>query len=189
MIHKINTDALHLTLAEYDSMVQRGAFEDLNRKIELIYGELVEVPPPGPIHDYLITYLNNWSARTIDPEATLVTSQTGLDLPEQSSRPQPDLMWIRVANYRAHYPRAEDVQLAIEVAYSSLLKDMDTKGRLYAEAGIVEYWVVDAEANCIHVHRQPKGGRYQERFVVTTPGQLAPLAQHSKPLDLEPLFS
>jgi Uma2 family endonuclease len=71
--------SLHLTLAEYDSMVQIGAFDRLKRKIELIRGELIEMNPAGPIHDDLITYLTNWSVRSADPLQTLVTSQTGLD--------------------------------------------------------------------------------------------------------------
>lgn len=50
---------LSLTAEEYDQMVQRGAFDHLNRKIELIRGELREMNPAGPLHDDLITYLNN----------------------------------------------------------------------------------------------------------------------------------
>ncbi len=103
-------------------MVKVGAFDRLDRKVELIRGELVEKCPAGPFHDDLITYLNNWSVRNADPKLTLVTSQTGLDLPESQSRPEPDLMWIRAARYREHHPRAVDVQLAIEVAHSPSTK-------------------------------------------------------------------
>ena len=55
---------LHLTAQEFDRMVERGAFDHLNRKIELIRGELREINPAGPLHDDLITYLTNWSARS-----------------------------------------------------------------------------------------------------------------------------
>ncbi|MFN9411735.1 MAG: hypothetical protein ACK57V_05060 [Pirellula sp.] len=60
-------DTLHLNLAEYDAMVLRGAFDMLDRKVELFRGELVEINPAGPLHDYLITYLTNWSVRNCDP--------------------------------------------------------------------------------------------------------------------------
>ena len=114
--------------------------------------------PAGPIHDDLITFLTNWSVRNSETARTLITSQTGLDLPEVQSRPEPDLMWIRATRYRDHHPRSTDVQLAIEVAYSSLVYDLEIKRRLYAESNIQEYWIVDPQARCIHVHRQPKDG-------------------------------
>ena len=178
---------LHLTLAEYDQMVRVGAFEMIPRKIELIRGELNEMNPAGPIHDDLITYLTNWSARNADPEKTLITSQNGLDLPEQASRPEPDIMWIRAARYRTRHPQAVDVQLAIEVSYSSLAYDIETKRHLYAEAGIREYWIVDSEASCIHVHREPQSD-YRRRFVCTAEHSLSPEYQPSAVLNLKDLF-
>jgi len=179
---------LHLTLAEYDRMVRVGAFEMIPRKIELIHGELIEMNPAGPMHDDLITYLNNWSFRNSDPAKTLITSQTGLDLPEQESRPEPDIMWIRAARYRDGHPRADDVQLAIEVSYSSLAYDIETKRHLYAEAGIREYWIVDSEASCFHVHREPQGDDYRRRFVCTAEHSLSPEYQPSAVLNLKDLF-
>jgi len=180
---------LHLTLAEYDAMVLRGAFDALDRKVELFRGELIEMNPAGPLHDYLITYLTNWSVRNCNPSTTWITSQTGLDLPGQVSRPEPDLMWLRKANYREAHPRASDVQLAIEVAYSSLGYDLEDKRKLYGEAEIQEYWIVDASANCIHVHREPNAGDYQSRSVAQAPQTLSPLFHRTAILELADLFS
>lgn len=73
---------LHLTSTEFDRMVECGAFDHLNRKIELIRGELREMNPAGPIHDDLITYLTNWSVLEASKYSMIVTSQTGLDLAE-----------------------------------------------------------------------------------------------------------
>ena len=179
---------LHLTLAEYDTMVRVGAFDRIERKVELIRGELIETNPAGPLHDDLIAYLNTWSARNSRESQTLFTSQTGLDLPEVQSRPEPDLMWIRAARYRDAHPRATDVQLAIEVAYTSLAYDLETKQKLYAQCGIQEYWIVDAKAKCIHVHRQPLDADYSERFVRSAPGTLSPLIEPAAQLDLSDLF-
>ena len=180
--------ALHLTLAEYDSMVRVGAFDAIPRKIELIRGVITEMNPAGPIHDDLITYLTNWSVRNANPNQTLVTSQTGLDLPQQASRPEPDLMWLRSARYAASHPQAADVQLAIEVSLSSLANDLEVKGQLYAEAQIREYWIVDAQSRCIHVHLAPEGGRYQTRNVVTGDDTLSPQCQPDATLRLTELF-
>jgi Uma2 family endonuclease len=180
---------LHLSLAEYDAMVLRGAFDMLDRKVELIRGELIEMNPAGPLHDDLITYLTDWSADHRDKARTIITSQTGLDLPEQISRPEPDLMWLRKDRYRHSHPTASDVQLAIEVAYSSLAYDLEQKRLLYAAANIVEYWIVDAGAACIHVNREPANGDYQSRSVVQAPQTLSPLFHPTAILELSDLFS
>jgi Uma2 family endonuclease len=169
-------------------MVCCGAFDALDRKVELIRGELTQMNPAGPMHDDLIVYLTNWSLRSIDPAVTLVASQTGLDLPEQSSRPEPDLMWVRKARYRARHPRASDVQLAVEVAESSLSRDLEIKRRLYAEAGIMEYWIVDAGSRCVHVHRDPEEGEYRERAVLSGNDLLTPNCRQEAVLSLKELF-
>jgi len=169
-------------------MVRVGAFDVIDRKVELIRGELVEMNPAGPIHGDLIIYLTNWSARHCDPSVTLISSQTDLELREQQSRPEPDLMWLRKARYRTCHPQAADVQLAVEVADTSLVRDLEDKRKLYAEAGIVEYWIVDAQANCIHVNRHPEAGEYTSREVYKSPEKLSPSICQDALLDLADLF-
>jgi Uma2 family endonuclease len=179
---------LHLSATEYDRMVERGAFDHLNRKIELIYGEIREMNPAGPIHDDLIAYLNDWSVHATDRERIRVTVQSGLDLANLNSRPEPDLLWVRAARYRDRHPTAADVKLAIEVSDSSLQADLIEKAALYAQAGIVEYWIVDAKGQCVHVFRDPKAGEYTQRNVAKIGEFLSPLESCKDPLDLNDLF-
>jgi Uma2 family endonuclease len=169
-------------------MVERGAFDHLNRKIELIRGEIRELNPSGPIQDDLITYLNDWSNATIDRSMVRVTAQTGLDLSELESRPEPDLMWIRAARYRDRHPSVADVKLAIEVSDNSLQANLIEKASLYAQAGIIEYWIVDAKGKCIHIFRCPNAGEYSERSVANIEEKLSPLEPCATPLDLRDLF-
>ena len=70
---------LHLSLHEYNRMVDRGAFDELNRKIELIRGEVVEMNPAGPVHDDYIDYLMDWSFRSTDRMQIRVRGQTGIN--------------------------------------------------------------------------------------------------------------
>jgi len=49
-----------------------------------------------------------------------------------------------------------DVALLVEVADSSLAKDLDAKLKLYAAAGIQEYWVVDVRGRTLTIHREPE---------------------------------
>ena len=48
------------------------------------------------------------------------------------------------------------------MAETSLAYDRSTKLRLYAEAGIPEYWVVDCTAETVEVHRGPGPEGYRE---------------------------
>ncbi len=179
---------LHLTAGEFDRMVECGAFDHLNRKIELIRGELREMNPAGPLHDDLIMYLTGWSARSTLPDEISVTSQTGLDLADLDSRPEPDLLWVRAGRYRHRHPSAKDVRLAIEVSHSSLQADLLEKSELYAEAGIVEYWIVDAAGACIRVFRNPREREYTDQSIANRGDKLSPLAIPDAVLDLNDLF-
>ena len=61
----------------------------------------------------------------------------------------------RAPSYREREAYAEDVLLLIEVADTSLTYDRTTKLRLYAEAGIAEYWIVDCTTESVEVYRNP----------------------------------
>ena len=43
---------------------------------------------------------------------------------------------------------------------STLGFDKRLKRRLYAQAGVGEYWIVDLVRNLVHVHRAPLDGAY-----------------------------
>ena len=179
---------LLLTIDEFDRMVERGAFDHLDRKVELIRGELFQMNPAGPLHDDLVDYLTNWSVRSTPPGEFNIRAQTSLDLADLESRPEPDLMWINAGRYRDRHPSASDVRLAIEVAYSSLQVDMNEKAELYAEAGIVEYWIVDAVSSCVHVFREPDGSVFKYRDIANRGDMLSPLAYADAKLDVADLF-
>lgn len=180
---------LRLTVAEYDRMVEKGAFDELSQKIELIYGEIQAMNPAGPIHDDHIQYLTEWSIRnTLDSEIS-VRIQSGLSLPEQDSRPEPDILWVVAKRYAKAHPTAADTLLAIEVSYSSLKSDQQFKEQLYAAAGISEYWIVDVRQEVIHVHRQPSSDHYEHVSQCKVGDMLAPLIKPETKLDLNELFA
>jgi Uma2 family endonuclease len=78
------------------------------------------------------------------------------------SAPQPDIAVVRYAedfHARAH-PGANDVLLAVEVADSTVKKDLARKARLYAEFAVPEYWVVDLSSDRVVVHTMPGARGY-----------------------------
>ena len=180
---------LKLTTAEYDEMVAKGAFEGLQKRIELINGVIVEMNPAGPVHDDLIEFLTQWSVRNTNRDEVSVRIQSGLGLPELDSRPEPDVLWVKGRRYRDRHPVGGDVLLLIEVADSSLKSDRDTKAELYAKAGIVEYWIANVAGEVIHVYRQPASYGYQMQFTVAGDDELTPLAQPTAVLKPAELFA
>jgi Uma2 family endonuclease len=59
--------------------------------------------------------------------------------------------------------------LLSEVSETSLAYDRAVKLRLYAEAGIPEYWVVDCLAESVEIHRAPTGMGYRDATRVVDP--------------------
>src|SRR5437016_5067831 len=133
-----------VTLEEYDRMVAAGVFDE-DARIELIKGEIVDMPPPGPEHENSVTYLHFVFFHHVGRQAVIWPQGNSIGLPDSDSRPQPDITILKWRDdfYKAKRPTAEDVLLLVEVAYSSLKFDRGVKLKLYAEAGIPEYWVVN----------------------------------------------
>lgn len=98
------------------------------------------------------------------------------------------MLWLIAGDYRQHHSTAADVRLVIEVADSSLKGDPTEKAELYAEAEIVAYWIVDANASCVHVFRNPIQAKYTDLSIANRRETLSPLASAAAVLDVSDLF-
>jgi Uma2 family endonuclease len=107
------------------------------------------------------------------------------------TEPQPDVKILRRRSvpYKEREAYAEDTLLLVEVAESSLAYDRSTKLRLYAEAGIPEYWIVDCMAESIEVHKTPESGRYRDVTRVTGAATIALQAFPDVVLALADIFA
>ena len=54
--------------------------------------------------------------------------------------------------------------------------DRSTKARLYARAGIVDYWVLHLEGRRMIVHRDPEGDAYTSIYAYSEEEELTALA-------------
>src|SRR6185312_12250360 len=96
--------------------------------------------------------------------------QGTIGIPNADSIPLPDLSWLKKQDYSRRRPLPEDVLLVVEVADSSLAKDRGRKAKLYAQAGTIDYWIVNIQGRCVEVRREPQGARYRKREIAK-PGQ------------------
>jgi Uma2 family endonuclease len=70
-----------------------------------------------------------------------------------------------------------------------LAYDQGKKLALYARYGISEYWIVDVEARCVHVHLEPVGNAYTQTRTVLMPESLAARALPTIEVGLTALFA
>lgn len=73
------------------------------------------------------------------------------------SEPEPDVAVVAPGDYLDDHPKT--AWLLIEVADSSLARDR-TKAKLYAAAGVTEYWIVNLVDEVVEVHREPRAQGY-----------------------------
>ena len=99
-----------------------------------------------------------------------------ITLPGYDSEPEPDIAVVRPLGreYLNHHPYPGDIFWLIEFSDSSLAKYLEEKRRLYAQAQVPEYWVVDLQQSRLVVFRNPEGTDYR-RTITTTGGELIPL--------------
>ena len=180
---------VRFTIAEYDRMIEDGIFNDRpEQRMELIHGEIREMPPPNPDHEDTVDLLMYWSIDHTRRDQVRVRIQNSIGIPELDCVPQPDVAWMRAKSYRKKRPLASDVLLLIEVSDTSLTYDRGEKAELFATAGIADYWIVNLRDECIEVHRRPKGGKYREVKRYGIGQSIRPLAFPSVTLDVATAF-
>jgi Uma2 family endonuclease len=143
------------SVAEYHRLIEIGVLtEDDN--LELLDGYLVHKMSRNPPHDAAIQKIMKRLFRILPPDWDL-RIQSAVTL--SHSEPEPDLAIVRgdETRYLTHHPVPADIGLVIEVSDSTLDGDRIDKGRLYAEAGIAFYWIVNLVDRQIEVYSQPSG--------------------------------
>lgn len=134
---------------EYDQLVDLGAFGD--ERIQLLEGELVQMSPQKERHAGIIRLLTRFFVLTLGDRYD-VSVQLPLAATDDSE-PEPDLAIHPRGNYLVGHPTR--AHLVIEVSGDTLRLDLGVKARIYARAGVPEYWVVDLKKSEVVVHRRP----------------------------------
>jgi Uma2 family endonuclease len=159
------TDAdVRYTAQRYFELVKEGLIAEGDH-VELLEGIIVAEPPQDPPHAtstmMVIEALRNavGMQAIVRPQLPLVVSAYSV--------PEPDVAVVagKISDYTDVHPTT--ALLVVEVAASSLPKDRLSKSRIYAAAGIPEYWVVNLRDHCVEVFRQPDASsrQYAEQTV------------------------
>jgi Uma2 family endonuclease len=134
-----------------------------NRLVELSHGILEVLPMPTDSHQAIVAYLYTALLAFVAPRqlGTLRFAPLRLRLWEGKFR-EPDLLFLSAAHdakRRDEYWEGADFVVEV-VSSDDRRRDLVTKRREYAKAGIPEYWIIDpGEERVIVLHLA--GDRYQ----------------------------
>lgn len=124
-----------LTAERYAAIVEAGLLDDA--PVELLEGVLAGITPPGIEHEDVIDVLNRNLSRAL-PDPETVRPQLGLAATPTTAA------------------------LVVEVAVSSQREDLGVKARVYAQAAVTAYWVVDVPRREVVVHTDPRPDGYAD---------------------------
>ncbi len=175
------------SLAQYHEMIERGIFGE-NDSIELIRGEIVQKMVIGNPHAATVKGLNRLLSARLSADF-LVSIQDPVSINDSETEPDVVILDFRDDLYASARPAAKDVRLLIEVADTSLAYDREIKGPIYAEGGIVEYWIVNLTNATVEVYRDPQpDGRFATVTTARTGETLVPLAVEGLSLSVDDLL-
>ncbi|HLK61697.1 MAG TPA: Uma2 family endonuclease [Chthonomonadaceae bacterium] len=124
-------------------------------RVERIKGEVYRKVTQNPPHFSTIRRVGKVLERYFGTDFD-VRPQGPFPLPSDGD-PEPDLLVARgqFEDFESRHPDVSESILVIEVSDTTLYYDKRHKAALYAEAGIVEYWIVNLTNRTLEVRRSP----------------------------------
>ena len=164
-----------ITVAQYHRMLKVGIVYK-REPVELLDGQLISMPPEGPLHVSAVTALNELLVQRFAGRA-MVRAGNPVSL-DNTSEPQPDLTLVHRHDdwYKSAHPRSPEIFLVIEVSLSTLPYDRGRKLRAYARSGIAELWIVNLVHRQVEVYTEPHELGYAGKVILERDGVLAPRA-------------
>jgi Uma2 family endonuclease len=163
----------------FSSMVERGVFPPDSR-VFLWNGRLYEKIAKTVPHAVASHRIHEAVWRRLPPE-WITWSENPIVL-SPDSVPLPDLCVVRgpidLYIQQARHPGPQDVGLVVEIAVTSLPKDLGDHREVLARASIPTYWVADVKARRLLAHSEPRveqGRGLYARIETYQSGQSIPL--------------
>jgi Uma2 family endonuclease len=174
------------SIQDYHQMIETGLLNE--RKVELICGEIIEMSPEGAPHSSYCGEIGEYLRKILGNRAK-VREAHPITLPN-NSEPEPDIAIVKIRStlYRDRHPYPEDIFWLVEIANSTLSKDVGIKKDLYANAGIEEYWVLNLAESSLIVFRNLTTSGYQS-ITSFTSGMISPLAFSDISIDIQQLLA
>jgi Uma2 family endonuclease len=169
------------TAEAFYRLLDAGYFD--GRRVELIDGEIVEMPSQKNYHGAALTRTAD-ALKVAFGTGYWVRVQLSLDLSPRSV-PDPDVAVIQGSpvGITPTTPNPTSALIVAEVSDTTLGTDRNWKSHLYAAAGIADYWIVNLVQRQLEVYRNPVsdasapfGARYADRVIFDPGDNVTPLA-------------
>jgi Uma2 family endonuclease len=151
------------SVAELDAMFDANILSR-DEKIELIDGEIIETNSQMMLHGVLKFRLAMKLSALLSP---LLEVHHGLSVQlNDNTLVDPDISITPKLKLERRYLRRDELFMVAEVSDTTLDYDLGEKARVYAKAGVSEYWVVDINGAQTWVHREPSETGYKSKTSV-----------------------
>ena len=164
-----------LTVEEYHKMGETGIIST-DEEVELIEGKVIEKPMKGTSHEAAITRAER-ALRNRLGTRVLLRLQSAVRLSDRSE-PEPDIavVYPDPMDYEDHHPTPPEIYLIVEIADTTLKRDTEFKAKVYAKAGINDYWVLDITNRQLYAFREPTASGYQNQQILSDDATISPVA-------------
>jgi Uma2 family endonuclease len=124
------------------------------RRIELVDGEIIQLPPIGPAHQSINTIIAD-KLRSIFGVGFFVREQGPFSIGTANDL-LPDIAVIEGSprDYLTEHPKA--AALIVEVSDTTLEYDRSVKANLYAVAAVLDYWIINVREDQVEIYRKPE---------------------------------
>jgi Uma2 family endonuclease len=166
-------------------MSDAGLFE--GGRYELIHGEILRQMPNEP-HTWTNMMILRLLVEAFGWDYVRMPGSIAIN---SENEPQPDVavtMQETTEYLKTGIPPGSEFRLVVEVSDTTLARDRNEKARLYAQASIPEYWVINIKARTLIVHREPVDGEYRNIQTYDETVSIVPLAAPTHQITLSALF-
>lgn len=181
-----SVDLRRFTVADYYRMADVRVIDE-DERVELIDGVVCQMSPEDSRHAAAIEIARKVLGEKFGSRFGL-RMQHPLTLSDMTE-PEPDVAVVEHSDPRAYVDRhPTSAALVIEVARSSLDKDLGAKATQYAAAGIPEYWVENLVDDRLEVFRSPTPAGYQSRNTLRRGDTVRPLCAADVEFEVDELL-
>ena len=160
-------------------------------RYELIDGEIISKMAQNPPHNVTLNRFILWFILVFGAE--FLRNQQDISISGRNGKynsPQPDIAVTVGSNddYETHHPAPSELVLLVEISDTTLRRDKTTKAQLYAQSGVLEYWVANVAKREIIRHRKPKRTGYAEIVTLGPEEMLSPEGRPENSIRVGDLF-
>jgi len=148
------------TIEKYHKLSDSGL---LPRNLELIFGGIVNKMTISPIHAKVVNKARRIISEYLSNQFT-IRQESPLTVTELNSEPEPDLCIVSGSEDDYTFSHPTTAIWVIEVSNTTLELDR-TKAKIYANANVETYWIINLVSNEIEVYTNPQNDEYKSKII------------------------